>query len=80
MTEFTASNIVNIIITAFKELLSGGASAIVTLFKVLFMNATEVEGVVTYSGISEFGIWTLSFIGIGVALVIFRRLTHKVVK
>ena len=75
----TASEIVTIIISAFKELLTGCASSIVDLFKTLFMNATEVEGVITYSGISDFGIWTLSFIGIGVALAILRKITGKVV-
>ena len=76
----TATEIVNVIISGFTELLKGCASGIVDLFKVLFMNATTVEGVTTYSGISDFGIWTLAFIGIGVALRILSRIGHKVVK
>ena len=76
----TASEIVAVIISSFTELLKGCASGIVELFKVLFMNATTVEGITTYSGISDFAIWTLSFIGIGGALGILSRISHKVVK
>ena len=75
----TATDIVSIIVSSFTELLSGCASGIVSLFRVLFMNATVVEGVTTYSGISYFGIWTLAFIGVGVALAILRKITGKVV-
>ena len=75
----TASEIVTTITDAFTGILSGSASGIVGLFQVLFMNATTVEGVTTYSGISTFGIWTLASIGIGVGLTILRKLTGKVV-
>ena len=73
-----ATIIVQSIVEAFTGLLSGTASAIVALFQTLFMNATVVEGVTTYTGISVFGIWTLSFIGIGLAIAILRRVTGKV--
>ena len=75
----TAADIVQTIVDAFTGVLSGCASGIVSLFQVLFMNASTVEGVTTYSGISQFGIWTLSFIGVGVALAILRKVTGKVV-
>ena len=76
----TAAEIVAIIIESFTGILSGCASGVVGLFQELFMNCTVVEGVKTYAGISSFGIWTLAFIGVGVALAIIRRLTGKVVK
>ena len=74
-----ATNIVQIIIDAFTGLLSGAAGGIVQLFQVLFMNATVTDAGTTYAGISDFGIWTLAFIGIGVALAILRKITGKVV-
>ena len=75
-----AGEIVEIIVSAFTGMLSGCAGAIVTLFQVLFMNATVVEGVTTYSGISDFGIWTMVFASVGISFTILRRITHKVVK
>lgn len=74
-----AANIVKTIIDAFTGILSGAAGAIVQLFQVLFMNPTVTESGTTYAGISDFGIWTLAFIGIGVALAIIRKITGKVV-
>lgn len=76
----TATEVVNTITGAFSGMLSGAASAIVSLFQILFMNGTTVEGVTTYSGISDFGIWTLTFIGAGIAIAILSRISHKVVK
>ena len=74
----TATTIITSIVDAFKGILTGSASAIVELFQVLFMNATTTEGVTTYSGISNLGIWTLAFIGVGAALAILRRVSGKV--
>lgn len=75
---FSAAEIVSSIVSAFQGILTGCASAIVTLFQVLFQNATTVEGVTTYSGISTLGIWTLAFIGIGAAMALLRRVSGKV--
>ncbi len=76
----TVTEIVQSIVGGFTGVLSGCANAIVTLFQVLFQNATTVEGVTTYSGISTLGIWTLAFIGIGAALGILRAVKGKVLK
>ncbi len=75
----TAAEIVTLIVEAFTGILQGCTSAIVGLFQTIFMNATTVEGVTTYSGISPVGVWTLVFIGVGVALGILRGVTRKVV-
>ena len=76
----TATEVVSTITGAFSGLLSGAASAIVSLFQVLFMNPTVVEGVTTYSGISDFGTWTLTFVGAGIGIGILSRISRKVVK
>ena len=76
----TALEIITSIVDAFKGVLTGCASAIVALFQTLFQNATTVEGVTTYSGISALGIWTLAFIGVGAAMALLRRFSGKVLK
>ena len=76
----TATEVVSTITGAFSGLLSGAASSIVSLFQVLFMNATVVEGVTTYSGISDFGTWILTFFGAGIGIGILSRISRKVVK
>ena len=78
--QFSASGIVGQIVEAFTGLLSGVAASIVSLFQTLFMNATVSEGVTTYSGISNFGIWTLAFIGVGAAMAIVHAIRGKVLK
>ncbi len=73
------SEIVSSIVDAFTELLTGAAQSIVSLFQVLFMvPTTSPEGAITYSGISDFGIWTLAFIGIGAAMGILAGIRNKV--
>ena len=73
-----AAEIVSSIVDSFTGLLTGAASAIVGLFQTIFMNATTVDGVTTYSGLSPVGIWMLVFIGVGFAMGILRRVTGKV--
>ncbi len=73
-----ATEIVQEIVGGFTGILSGCASGVVELFQKLFMNATTSGDVTTYSGISSFGIWTLAFIGVGVALTVLRKVTGKV--
>ncbi len=68
---FGATTIVQTIVDAFSGLLSGGADAIVTLFNTVFMNEA--------GGISNFGIWSLAFIGVGAAFGIIRLLKRKAV-
>ncbi len=73
-----ATEIVKEIVGGFTGILEGCADGVVGLFQKIFMNPTTLDGVTTYSGISSLGIWTLSFIGIGVGLAILRRVTGKV--
>ncbi len=67
----SATTIVQIIVDAFSGLLSGGADAIVSLFNTVFINET--------GGISNLGIWSLAFIGVGAAFGIIRLLRRKAV-
>ena len=75
----TGTSIVQNIVGGFTSLLSGCASAIVDLFNVIFMNATTVDGVTTYDGLSNLGIWLLTFIGVGAAFGIIRAIRNMVV-
>ena len=62
-----AGEIVSTIVTAFTSTAQSIGTAIVSLFQSMFMNATTVEGVTTYSGISNVGIYTLVLAGVGLA-------------
>lgn len=63
-----AASIVSTLTTAFTTTAQGIGSAIVSLFQSIFMNATtSAEGVVTYSGISNLGIYVLVLAGVGFA-------------
>lgn len=62
-----AAEIVSAVVTAFTSTAQSIGSAIVALFQTIFMNATTVEGVTTYSGISNVGIYTLVLCGMGLA-------------
>lgn len=62
-----AAEIVSTIVTAFTTTAQSIGAAIVALFQAIFMNATTVEGVTTYSGISDLGVYVLVLAGIGFA-------------
>ena len=62
-----AGEIVSTIVTAFTSTAQSIGTAIVSLFQSMFMNATTVEGVTTYSGISNVGVYTLVLAGVGLA-------------
>ena len=62
-----AAEIVSSIVTAFTTTAQAIGTAIVSLFQSIFMNGTTVEGVTTYSGISDLGIYVLVLAGVGFA-------------
>ena len=63
-----ASTIVSTLVTAFTTTAESIGTAIVSLFQSIFMNATtSTEGVVTYSGISDLGVYVLVLAGVGFA-------------
>ena len=62
-----AAEIVSTIVTAFTTTAQSIGTAIVSLFQAIFMNATTVEGVTTYAGISDLGIYVLVLAGVGFA-------------
>lgn len=62
-----AAEIVSSIVTAFTATAQAIGTAIVSLFQSIFMNGTTVDGVTTYSGISDLGIYVLVLAGVGFA-------------
>lgn len=62
-----AANIVSTIVTAFTTTAQSIGTAIVSLFQSIFMKSTVVDGVTTYDGISDLGIYVLVLAGIGFA-------------
>lgn len=63
-----AAEIVSTLVTAFTSTAQAIGVAIVSLFQSIFMNATtSAEGITTYSGISDLGVYVLVLAGVGFA-------------
>jgi hypothetical protein len=75
MIHIEVTAIITPIITAIGDFVSGLGAAFLSAFQTIFMNATVVEGVTTYSGLNPLGIFLLVFFGISLGYGVIRWIT-----
>lgn len=69
------SDYITPIIEAIGGFVEGIGRAFLVAFQVIFMNATTLEGVTTYSGLNPLGIFILVFFGISMGYGVIRWIT-----
>ena len=69
------TSIISPIIEAITEFVTGFGESFLHAFQTVFMNATVVDGVTTFSGINNLGIFVLSLFGLSLAYGVIRFVT-----